>query len=74
MPDDLLEIAIDCISTGNGSPLLSNDEVVVSALIDLVIQKMMLIIMLHQRVGNHLHMENQLVTIILVMLICEMFF
>lgn len=34
MPEDLLEIAVDCISTGNGSPLLSNDEAVIPSLID----------------------------------------
>lgn len=32
MPDDLLELAIQCISTGVGCPLLSNDDVVIPAL------------------------------------------
>lgn len=34
MPDDLLELAIQCISTGIGCPLLSNDDVVVPAIED----------------------------------------
>lgn len=29
MPDDLLELAIECIASGVGSPLLSNDDVVI---------------------------------------------
>lgn len=33
-PEDLLEKAAECIATGVGSPLLSNDDVVVPALID----------------------------------------
>ena len=33
MPEDLLELAIDCISTGIGAPLLSNDDVVIPAMI-----------------------------------------
>ena len=33
MPDELLEKAINCISTGIGCPLLSNDDVVIPALI-----------------------------------------
>ena len=33
MPDDLLELAIKCISTGIGAPFLSNDDVVIPALI-----------------------------------------
>jgi formate C-acetyltransferase len=33
MPDDLLELAIECISTGIGAPLLSNDDVVIPSLI-----------------------------------------
>lgn len=33
-PDDLLQLAADCIATGVGSPLLSNDEVVINKLID----------------------------------------
>ena len=32
MPDDLLELALKCIATGVGSPLLSNDEIVVESL------------------------------------------
>lgn len=32
MPDDLLELAIQCIATGVGCPLLSNDDVVIPAL------------------------------------------
>lgn len=35
MPDDLLELALKCIATGVGSPLLSNDEIVVESLKDL---------------------------------------
>ena len=34
MPDNLLGLAIDSISTGCGSPLLSNDDVVIPALIE----------------------------------------
>jgi len=34
MPIDLLELATDCIKTGIGSPLLSNDEVIVPILKD----------------------------------------
>lgn len=34
MPEDLLESAVDCIATGVGSPLLSNDEVVIPALLE----------------------------------------
>lgn len=33
MPEDLLELAIDCISTGIGAPLLSNDDVVIPAMV-----------------------------------------
>ena len=33
MPEDLLEAAIDCIATGIGAPLLSNDDVVIPAMI-----------------------------------------
>ena len=29
MPDDLMELAVECIATGIGSPLISNDEVIV---------------------------------------------
>lgn len=32
MPDDLLELAVQCIATGVGCPLLSNDDVVIPAL------------------------------------------
>lgn len=39
MPKDLLEVAVRCISTGIGGPLLSNDDVVVSKLIDFGIEK-----------------------------------
>lgn len=35
MPDDLLELALKCIATGVGSPLLSNDEIVVESLKEL---------------------------------------
>jgi formate C-acetyltransferase len=34
MPQELLKNAVDCIATGIGSPLLSNDDVVVPALIE----------------------------------------
>lgn len=34
MPDDLLNLAIECISTGVGCPLLSNDDVIIPALED----------------------------------------
>ena len=33
MPEDLLESAVDCISTGIGAPVLSNDDVIIPALI-----------------------------------------
>lgn len=33
MPDDLLKMAIECISTGIGAPLLSNDDVVIDSMI-----------------------------------------
>ena len=33
MPDDLLELALNCISTGIGAPFLSNDDAVIPALI-----------------------------------------
>lgn len=32
VPDDLIEMAIDCISTGIGCPLLANDDVIIPAL------------------------------------------
>lgn len=32
MPDDLLKLALKCISTGIGCPLLSNDDVIIPAL------------------------------------------
>lgn len=32
MPDELLSVAIDCIATGCGSPLLSNDDIVIPAI------------------------------------------
>lgn len=34
MPDDLLRTAAQCIATGVGSPLISNDDVIIPALID----------------------------------------
>ena len=33
-PDDLIDTALDCISKGTGSPLISNDEVIIPLLID----------------------------------------
>ena len=33
MPEDLLQLAIECISTGIGAPLLSNDDVVIPSMI-----------------------------------------
>lgn len=33
MPDDLLDVALNSIKSGNGSPLLSNDDIVVPSLI-----------------------------------------
>lgn len=33
MPEDLLKLAVECIGTGVGSPLLSNDDIVIPALI-----------------------------------------
>ena len=33
-PDELLDVALDCISRGTGSPLLSNDDVIIPLLID----------------------------------------
>ncbi len=35
MPDDLLKLGIESIKTGCGSPLLSNDEVVIKKLLDI---------------------------------------
>lgn len=34
MPDDLLRLAVDCIATGIGCPLLSDDDVIIPALED----------------------------------------
>jgi len=39
MPKDLLQVAVKCISTGIGAPLLSNDDVVVDKLIEFGIEK-----------------------------------
>lgn len=39
MPRDLLELSIDTMSTGVGSPLISNDEVVISNLINFGYEK-----------------------------------
>ena len=39
MPDDLLRTALDCASTGIGSPLFSNDEIVIPSLIDFGYEK-----------------------------------
>ena len=33
IPDDLLKKAVSCIATGNGSPLLANDDVIIPAMI-----------------------------------------
>lgn len=33
-PEDLLRLAVECIQTGIGCPLLANDEVIIAALID----------------------------------------
>lgn len=33
-PDELWKIAIDCIATGIGSPLISNDDMAVTKLIE----------------------------------------
>lgn len=34
MPEELMEKSMECILTGNGSPLLSNDDVIIPLLID----------------------------------------
>lgn len=34
MPRDLLELSVDCASTGIGSPLFSNDDVIIPCLLD----------------------------------------
>lgn len=34
MPDDILRISVDCIATGIGCPLLSDDDVIIPALED----------------------------------------
>ena len=39
MPDDLLKTAIDCLTAKTGSPLFSNDDVVIPALTDSGIEK-----------------------------------
>lgn len=39
MPDDLLKLAIDCLSAKTGSPLFSNDDVVIPALIQFGMSK-----------------------------------
>ena len=39
MPKELLDLAVECISTGIGSPLLSNDDVVIDSLIDFGYEK-----------------------------------
>ena len=38
-PDEILDLAIDCIASGVGSPLLANDEVIIQRLIDFGIDK-----------------------------------
>ena len=39
MPEKLFDLAVDCISTGIGSPLLSNDDIVINSLIDFGYEK-----------------------------------
>ena len=39
MPQELLEAALDCISTGLGAPLLSNDDVVIPAMLSCGFEK-----------------------------------
>ena len=39
MPNDLLELAIKCIAKGTGSPLLSNDDVIIDKMIDFGYEK-----------------------------------
>ena len=39
MPEKLYDLAVDCISTGIGSPLLSNDDIVINSLIDFGYEK-----------------------------------
>ena len=39
MPERLYDFAVECISTGVGSPLLSNDDVVINSLIDFGYEK-----------------------------------
>lgn len=39
MPEDLLSVAVDCISTGIGAPFLSNDDAVIPALISFGYEK-----------------------------------
>lgn len=39
MPGDLLELALDCMSTGIGAPFLSNDDVVIPALLSFPIHR-----------------------------------
>jgi formate C-acetyltransferase len=38
-PEELLDLAVDCIASGVGSPLLSNDEVVIPRLVEFGIPK-----------------------------------
>ena len=58
MPNDLLELAIKCISTGIGGPLLANDEVIIPSLRSLDTHKKMHVIMLQVPVGNLLLIEK----------------
>lgn len=39
MPNDLLKCAVECIQSGCGSPLLSNDDVIICSLIDFGYEK-----------------------------------
>lgn len=52
MPKELMELSMECNATGIGSPLFSNDDIVIPKLIDFGYEAMMLITMEFQLAGN----------------------
>lgn len=53
MPKEILDEAVNCLVTACGSPLLSNDDVIIARLLEFGYEKRMRIIMLLLRVGSH---------------------
>ena len=58
MPQNLLGKGIECIASGIGAPLLSNDDVVIPAMMQAGIRQNLHITMLRQHAGSLLSLEK----------------